>query len=69
MKDNLRAILGWFIIQTAILTISMFCWNIVMPSLGINKINFLQIMLMYVFYKIFTFDWVKYYNDDFNLKK
>lgn len=65
-KNIIYTLLGWAIVQGVILAGSMLLWNFVMPSLNIPKINFLQITILYVLYKLFCYDWVEQYSKNAN---
>lgn len=62
-KEIISVLIGWTIVQAVILTGSLILFNLVMPSLNVPKINFLQIVILYILYKLFSFDWIKQYND------
>lgn len=62
LKDIISTLIGWSIIQGVILSGSMILWNWVMPSVNVPKINFLQIIILYILYKLFCYDWVEQYN-------
>lgn len=68
-KEIITTLIAWTIVQAVILSVSLILWNLVMPSLNVAPINFLQITLIYVLYKVFTFDWIAQYNKEIDAKQ
>lgn len=57
--------IGWLSIQLIILTAVWLLWNLVIPAVtNWNRVTFLQVVCIYAIYKLFTFDWIKSYNDN-----
>lgn len=62
VNSNIKLILVWLFIQLILLSVSLQLWNWVMPSIGVPKINLLQMSAIYCLYKLFCYDWVNQYN-------
>ena len=69
MKQSVITIIVWGVVQLLILLMSMILWNWVLPSIGVPRINFLQIALLYALIKILNFDWIKQFYQSSKLKQ
>jgi hypothetical protein len=59
MKQSIITIIVWSAVQLLILLMAMLLWNWVLPSIGVQRIDFFQIALLYALIKILNFDWIK----------
>jgi hypothetical protein len=69
MKQSVITIIVWGVVQLLILLMSMILWNWVLSSIGVPRINFLQIALLYALIKILNFDWIKQFYESSKLKQ
>jgi hypothetical protein len=69
MKQSVITIIVWGVVQLLILLMSMLLWNWVLPSIGVQRINFLQIALLYALVKLLNFNWVKEIYESSKLKQ
>jgi hypothetical protein len=69
MKQSIITIIVWSAVQLLILLMALFLWNFVLPSIGVHRINFLQIALLYALIKILNFDWIKQFYESSKLKQ
>jgi hypothetical protein len=69
MKQSIVTIIVWSAVQLLILLMALFLWNLVLPSIGLPRINFLQITLLYALIKILNFDWIKQFYESSKLKQ
>jgi hypothetical protein len=57
--------MGWAIIQLIILSAVWLLWNLIVPGItNWSHAEFFQIVCVYALYKLFTFDWIKIFNDN-----
>jgi len=63
IKNIISGIIGWLAVQLFILYMIMTLWNLVMPSINIPEVNFLQITTLYIIFKLLVFDWIKVFSE------